>query len=594
MEHTGSESLESSAPGSVLVADDDPTVLAMAQAALGLDGHHVTVARDGEQACQLFSIKAPDLVLLDVRMPNVGGFEVCEDLRGRASGERTPIVMLTGSNDAEAVSRAFEAGATDFQTKPLDWRVLRERVKYMLRSKRAADELMHLAHYDGLTGLPNRGTFRAQLERELRDAEAHGRLSALVFLDLDGFKEINDTYGHGFGDQVLKLTAERISDLLRVTDALTRPEPEDTAPVAGRFGGDEFTISVSNIRSIDAATAVANRIRGAFSRPFRVNGQDVFVTASTGVSVYPFDGSDADTLLKHADAAMYDAKATGRNKHSLYCPSMSAKASEKLALASELRQALDRDEFRLCFQPKVAIDSKRIIGAEALIRWQHPTRGLLAPSDFMAFGEEIGLGAEIGDWLLHECLAYLGARREKAGELPPIALNVSNSQFRVPGFVDHIKQRLAEYGLPARCLEIELTEDVCIHNFAGAAGLLAELKAVGIRTAIDDFGTGQSALGTLRQLPVDILKIDRSFIRDLTSSRNDRAITASIIDIGHHLGMTVIAEGVETDEQLVQLAELGCDQAQGFLFSPGVPPEDYDAYLVRHRREQRLDGGRSS
>ena len=594
MGHTGSQDPESFPPGSVLIADDDPTVLAMAQAALGLDGHQVTVARDGVQACQLFSMKVPDLVLLDVRMPNIGGFEVCEDLRGRASGERTPIVMLTGSNDAEAVSRAFEAGATDFQTKPLDWRVLRERVKYMLRSKRAADELMHLAHYDGLTGLPNRSTFRAQLERELRDAEKHGRLSALVFLDLDGFKEINDTYGHGFGDQVLKLTAERISDLLRFTDALTRPEPDDAVPVAGRFGGDEFTISVSNIRSIDAATAVANRIRGAFSRPFRVNGQDVFVTASTGVSVYPFDGSDADTLLKHADAAMYDAKASGRNKHSLYCPSMSAKASEKLALAAELRQALDRDEFRLCFQPKVAIGSKKIVGAEALIRWQHPTRGLLAPSDFMAFGEEIGLGAEIGDWLLQQCLAYLGARRDKVGDLPPIALNVSNSQFRVSGFVDHIKGRLGEYGLPARCLEIELTEDVCIQNFAGAAGLLSDLKAVGIRTAIDDFGTGQSALGTLRELPVDILKIDRSFIQDLTTSRNDRAITASIVDIGHHLGMTVIAEGVETDEQLGELAKLGCDEAQGFLFSPGVPPEDYDAYVTRHRREHRDEGDPAS
>ena len=197
------------------------------------------------------------------------------------------------------------------------------------------------------------------------------------------------------------------------------------------------------------------------------------------MSVYPFDGGDADTLLKHADAAMYDAKAAGRNKHALYCPSMSAKASEKLALASELRQALDRDEFRLCFQPKVSIDSRKIIGAEALIRWQHPTRGLLAPSDFMAFGEEIGLGAEIGDWLLQQCLAYLGARRDRADEIPPIALNVSNSQFRISGFVDHIKRRLTEYGLPARCLEIEITEDVCIRNFTGAASLLGELKAPG-------------------------------------------------------------------------------------------------------------------
>ena len=536
----------------------------------------------------MLSTAIPDLVLLDVRMPHRGGFEVCRHLRGQASGQRTPVVMLTGSNDGDAVvARAFHVGATDFQTKPLDWRVIRERVKYMLRAKRAADELTHLAHYDALTGLPNRETFRAQLERELGEAETHGHLSAVIFLDLDGFKEINDTFGHGFGDQVLKLTAQRLSGVLRITDSLARPDPDDTALVASRFGGDEFTISVANIPSIETATAVATRIRGAFVRPFPVDGHDVHVTASTGVSVYPFDGSDADTLLKHADAAMYAAKASGRNRQARYVPSMSARTSERLTLASELRQALDRDEFCLHFQPKLDISTQQVVGAEALIRWQHPTRGLLAPADFMAFAEEIGLGVEIGDWVLRACLTHLQSRWDDAKGWPAVALNVSNAQFHDPGFADHITKRLAEYGLPARCLEIEFTEDVCMHHAAEASGVLDALKVAGISTAMDDFGTGQSALGTLQNLPLNTLKIDRSFVRDLASNAKNQAITASIIDIGHHLGMTVVAEGVETEAQFAQLAELGCDQAQGFLFSPGVLPDAYDAYLTAHRRQQR-------
>ena len=516
-------------------------------------------------------------------MPVLGGYDACARLRRCAGGAHTPILMLTRTEDAQSVARAYDVGATDFYAKPVNWRVLRERVKYMLRAKRDADELLKLAHYDILTGLPNRMTFRTQLKRGLRLAEEQGRLLAVIFLDLDGFKEINDTFGHGFGDEILKRVSDRLTHSLRSGDTLGRAKRPASTLVAGRFGGDEFTVCATDIQDIAAATTVADRIRDAFVAPFQLEGREVFVTASTGVSVYPFDGMDADTLLKHADAAMYDAKARGRNNHALYRPAMSARASEKLALAGELRRAVDRGEFRVHYQPKVELGTGDIVGAEALIRWLHPARGLLAPADFLGLAEEIGLGPQIGDWLLRTTLSDCQRRQsEPGGRVLPIALNVSNSQFRVSGLLDQLTQALTSYGLDPSCLALEITEDVVIHNPRAAREQLAAFKGLGISTAIDDFGTGQSSLSTLRGLPVDGLKIDRSFISDLDSSESARAITASIIDIGHHLRLTVIAEGVETQEQLALLGAMGCDQAQGFLFSQGLPSAEFRRFLAEY------------
>ena len=576
--------------GSVLVADDDPTMLAVARAALEQDGHEVALAANGEEACRLFAEQAPDLVMLDVLMPVMSGYEACANLRARLDGERTPILMLTGSEDAEAVARAYDVGATDFQTKPVNWKVLRERVKYMLRSKRDADQLSRLAHYDSLTGLPNRSTCRQHLKRALLRAENRTQLLAVIFLDLDCFKEINDTFGHGFGDQVLKLAAERLANCLRTGDTVIPSKAPSATRVAGRFGGDEFTVCVSEISNIEGATTVANRIRAAFDSPFHVEGRELFVTASTGVSVYPYDGTDADTLLKHADAAMYEAKTKGRNKQALYRPSMSAKASERLSLAGDLRRAFERDEFQVFYQPKVEVSTRRVVGAEALMRWQHPTRGLIAPSEFMGFAEEIGLGPEIGDWLLQTAVSQCRDWSQRGTQPPPIALNLSDTQFRVSGLLERITQTLGEHEVDARHLEFEITEDVIIQSRLAARELLAGLKALGIRTAIDDFGTGQSALSTLRGLPVDALKIDASFVRDLDVSQTARAIAASIIDIGHHLGMTVIAEGIETEQQLETLSSMGCDQAQGFLFSRGLPAGEFELFLAETGRATEASG----
>ena len=544
--------------GLVIVADDDPAMRALASAALQQDGHRVVVAKNGEEACRLFAECSPDLVLLDIGMPIVDGYEACERLRRRPDGARLPILMLTGEDDPSAITRAYDAGATDFQTKPVNWRVLAERVRYMLRAKRDADKLVRLAHYDSLTGLPNRATFRNQLSRALARSERTGGLLAVIFLDLDGFKEINDTSGHEFGDQVLKLTAARLTHSLRSGDIFGPPDgPDALRPSASRFGGDEFTVVVPDLPNGDASTAITDRIREGFSRPLRLQGQDVYISVSTGVSVYPFDGPDADTLLKHADAAMYAAKAVGRNHHSRYLPVMEATASDRLSLGADLRRALTQNELRLHFQPKIDIRTGDVIGAEALVRWQHPERGLLPPVEFVDVAEEIGLGPRLGDWVIQSTLAQSARWQAQHGQPFPIAANLSNSQFRNNNILDHIAASIRNHGLDPKCFEVEITEKVVIPNPPAARALLNGFKAFGIKTAIDDFGTGQSALSTITGLPFEILKIDRAFIQAIETTASDRAVAASIIDIGHHLGMTVIAEGVETERQLELLTDMG-------------------------------------
>jgi diguanylate cyclase (GGDEF)-like protein len=572
---------EKSIPGTVLVVGADPAFRDLARSAFQRDGHDVVLAATGEDGCRVFDHRVPDLVVMDLGLPVVDGYEACERFRTRGTGARIPVLMLTGSDDADAISRAYEAGATDFQTKPVNWQVLRERVRYMLRGKRHADDLQKLADYDGLTGLPNRATFEQRLTNALVRSTQDGTTVAVIFLDLDCFKEINDTLGHRFGDQILRLTGERLIQVLRSGDRPLLGRRRTEEPWAGRFGGDEFSVTVPGLPTPEAATAIADRIRGIFAQPFHLEGHELFVTASIGLSVSPVDGDDADTLLKHADAAMYAAKAVGRNNLTTYRPSMSVRASERLSLAGELRRAVGRSEDLVVhFQPKVDITTEDVVGAEALLRWQHPSRGLLGPLEFLALAEEMGLGPALGDWVLSTALAGSAGWRGRDDKPIPVAVNLANSQFRSPDLLDRLMQTIDTVGLSTAQVEVEITETVALKNQLADTGLLAEFKERGIRTAIDDFGTGQSALGVLRHLRVDSLKIDRTFVRELETDSRDRAIASCIVDMSHCLGMTVIAEGVETQGQLDVLRAMGCDQAQGFLFSRAVPATAFPQLLL--------------
>lgn len=581
MMSTTPQAREKARPGTVLVVGGDLAFRDLASAALQRDGHEVLLAATGEDGCRVFDERLPDLVAMDIGTPVVDGYEACKRLRTRRGGARTPVLMLTRSDDADAISMAYEAGATDFQTKPVNWRVLRERVRYMLRGKRHADDLQKLADYDGLTGLPNRATFEQRLTHALARSARNGTSVAVIFLDLDCFKEINDTLGHRFGDQILRLTGERLTQVLRAGDRPMLERRHVEEPWAGRFGGDEFSVTVPGLPIAEAATAIAGRIRGIFAQPFHLEGHELFVTASIGLSVSPLDGEDADTLLKHADAAMYAAKAVGRNNLTSYRPSMSVRASERLSLAGELRRAVRRNEDLVVhFQPKVDIASGDVVGAEALLRWQHPSRGLLGPLEFLELAEEMGLGPALGDWVLSTALSQSAGWRGRDDRPIPVAVNLANSQFRSPNLLSRLMETIDTVGLDTTQVEVEITEKVALKNHLADNGLLAGFKERGIRTAIDDFGTGQSALGVLRHLRVDALKIDRTFVRDLETDSRDRAIASCIVDMSHYLGMTVIAEGVETQGQLDVLLAMGCDQAQGFFFSEAVPAATFARLLV--------------
>lgn len=567
------------ASGRVLVVDDDPSLRLLAQETLIQEGYEVLLAENGHEACELFATHSPDFVLMDVCMPVLNGCDACARLRRADDGAQTPVLMITGSDDPAVVEQVFDSGATDFQAKPLNWRVIRERIRYMLHAKRAADGLRRLAHYDSLTGLPNRGRFHGELGRAVAAAERTEGLLAVVFLDLDGFKEINDAFGHRDGDTILKETADRLVQSLRASDLLLHGSAPQTLSSIGRIGGDEFTILAPNLADVQSAASLSQRVRDALAAPFHVAGQDVWVTASVGVSVYPFDGTDADALLKHADAAMYYNKSLARGSRPPDGEPRSS-ASLKRSLAKELGHALGRNELRLHFQPIVAIDTDRITSAEALLRWQHPTRREVSPVQFVGLAEELGLGVEIGQWAMQAALRAAVDWTGLAGRAVPVAVNLSNSQLRDRRLLDRIRRVLDETGLEANRFEVEIMESLITHDPSATYRLLEGLWGLGIRASIDNFGTRPWAMSALQDLVVDTVKLDRCFARDVAAETAVHDTAAELIDAAHSSGIAVVAEGVETQEQLDRLAAIGCDQAQGFLFGEPRPARAFEQQLL--------------
>ena len=441
--------------------------------------------------------------------------------------------------------------------------------------KKAEEQIRHLAYYDSLTHLPNRTFYKELLTRALTYATRHKKTMAVLFVDLDAFKRINDTLGHDAGDELLQAVAERLLNATRKSDYVARSDDEDTSNTVSRLGGDEFIVLLNEIVHTYDATVVARRILADLSRPFLLNGNEVFVTASIGISLYPADGKNAETLLKNADIAMYHAKEQGKNNFQFYAETMNATAFERLTLENALHKALERGELVLYYQPKVDVLSRKIIGIEALIRWNHPSRGLVLPAEFISLAEETGLIMPIGEWVLRS--ACLQSKAWQAAGLPcvPISVNISRRQFDQQNLREVIMKALQDAGLAAHCLELEITESTIMQNPDKATSMLRALKAAGIKISIDDFGTGYSSLDQLRKLPLDFLKIDRSFVMNVPAKAEDAAIITAIIAMAHSLKLKVIAEGVETEEQLAFLRGLGCDEAQGYLFSRPVPADEF-------------------
>lgn len=428
-------------------------------------------------------------------------------------------------------------------------------------------QVQQLAHFDSLTALPNRLLFQERLSSAVALSRRNDWRLAVVFVDLDRFKNVNDTLGHKIGDELLRLVSIRLKSCLRDSDTV------------GRLGGDEFAIILPDLESSDVAAIVAKKIIGAVEQPFLIADEEIYISASIGITLFPEDAEDIETLIRNADTAMYRAKESGRNNYQFYTAEMNRRTRQRLALENNLRRALARHQFELHYQPKVSCSTCEIIGFEALLRWRNPDRGLIPPSEFVPMLEETGLIVEVGDWVLNEACRQTQAWHASGAGTPIVGVNVSGIQLECVGFAESVRKALARSGLPAKFLELELTESVLMRDASAVVSILVELKEMGISLSVDDFGTGYSSLAYLKRFPLDCLKVDRSFVQDITADADDASITRAIINMAHELALDVVAEGVETEGQLQMLLDHRCDHIQGYYFSHPLTASEMGAML---------------
>jgi diguanylate cyclase (GGDEF)-like protein len=599
----------------LLIVDDISDNRAVLARRFRRHGFEIAEADGGYRALELINQQQFDLVLLDVMMPDLNGMEVLKRIRQEHSLVSLPVIMVTAKTQSDDVVQALQFGANDYVTKPVDFAVALARVTAQVGRKRAEDEILrvnsalrdandglerrvkertaklaeaneqlqreiaqrqesearihYLAHHDALTGLGNRLLLRAQLAEALDRVRTFGEGLAVLFIDLDGFKSVNDALGHSVGDELLKCIARRVRDTLRWTDNMAR------------LGGDEFAILQLADEQPKAAAALARRLLEVIKEPCVIDGHHLIVGASIGIAVATADAAaDPEQLLRNADLAMYRAKADGRGTYRFFEPEMDARAQARRQLELDLRHALMAGGFALHYQPLVDLRTNDIVVFEALLRWSHPQRGAMAPDQFIPVAEETGLIVPIGEWALRractDAATWPGNTR--------VAVNLSPIQFRNGNLVSAVIGALSASQLPAHRLELEITESVLLERTEANLAILRRLRALGVKVSMDDFGTGYSSLSYLRSFEFDKIKIDRSFVRDITNHAESRAIVRAIAAMGVSLGMTTVAEGVETTEQLRYLEAEGCMEIQGYLVSPPVPAGELPRLMEAVRR----------
>jgi diguanylate cyclase (GGDEF)-like protein len=577
--------MSSPEPVRLLLADDDALVRELAGAMLEGSGFEVQAVASGDAAVGACALRMPEIILLDVDMPEGNGYETCAAIRALPGGERVPVIMVTGLDDSSSIDRAYEVGATDFVVKPINWTLLAHRLRYVLRGARTLEALRQreahihrLAYYDVLTDLPNREWLGEFLSQALGEARRDGHTLALLYVDLDQFKRINDTLGHGAGDALLRQVAVRLTDAL---ERVSAPGAEALRARLTRVGGDEFVIVLTGNPSLQDAQRTAQLVQTALGPPLQEGAYQLVVTPSIGIASYPEHGEDLHSLLKNADSAMYEAKASGRNQHQVYTSALAGRSMRRLALEMELRRAVEQSQLEVYYQPKYAARGLEVVGAEALLRWFHPQRGQIPTADFIAVAEEIGLIAELDHWALERVCRDITGWRAAGLEPASIAVNLSGREFMHRESILRICDTVDRARLPASLFELELTEGVLMSDAEGGRRSLLALKELGFAIAVDDFGTGYSSLSYLKRFPLDTLKIDRSFVQDLAVDADDAAIVRSIIALGHSLNLKIVAEGVATEEQLRFLQTEGCDAVQGFLLSAAVSAGDFAGLISR-------------
>lgn len=568
----------------IMMVDDEPINMEVLQLHLESEGYNNFISTsDSSEAVELTRKAQPDVLLLDLMMPKVSGFDILQALRQDPDLWQTPVIVLTSSDDPETKLQALRLGANDFLSKPVDASELALR----LRNTLAAQAFQHqLEHFDSLTGLPNRKLFDKNIRILMKSAAADELQHGLLLVNLDRFKTINDSMGRKIGDEVLHAVARRLQIRFGGEGQSAGDDKDVTAKRVYRFGGDKFAVLLPALTEAQDAIVLAKPFLKHMEEPFDVVGEQVYASCSIGISVFPDDAGDEEDLLAHAETAMVHAKQTRTNSCSFYAEEMDAKAHQLLGIENGLRTALERDELFLVFQPKVCTRTGSIKSAEALVRWHHPVFGLISPERFIPLAEDSGLIVPIGGWVLDQACRQVAVWRSELMSDFRVSVNVSIRQMEEDAFIPTVKKVLTATELPAGALTLELTENMIMENASQNVAKLEELKNIGVSISVDDFGTGYSSLSYLQKFPLDELKIDKSFIQTIQSPFDNTPIVRAVVSLAHELGMTVVAEGVETRHQLAHVRALRCEEFQGFLCSKPLVADEFRLLLegaVRRR-----------